>query len=331
MKVLHISFHNGCINDLKYVLNSLNIENDYLFIGEDELGNQRYNITSDRAKYFWNKYRNIFEQYDCIITSDTAPLCRIFIENDWNKKLIVWICNRFDYYNSPVHYGPFPDINYYNMMRSLKYKSNVHVIGYTAFENYYCKYMRNVDIGDNVIKPCGGHSTLNNYQNNIDNTIDNSNTIFIPPYHNDTKMMNLANKVRELGFNSETRKYNGPADVATYKAVVHIPYAWSNLACFESFPYGIVYFIPSKNFIIHMIKTCNNFWFQDINNNLDNIELSEWYDKEHSNIFIYFDSWEHLQYLIKNTDYKLQKQIILEFYDKHKNKVINQWKAILSN
>ena len=46
-------------------------------------------------------------------------------------------------------------------------------------------------------------------------------------------MMNLKNQIEMLGFKAYTGKYDGPCDLTNYKAVVHIPYAWSNLAFFE--------------------------------------------------------------------------------------------------
>ena len=251
MKILHLSFHRGCINDFNYVcdklghyvevLSSIKECNTNKNLSTLTLPNaQHNNITHKRAEDYWNKYKDYFETFDCIVTSDTAPLSRIFLQNGWKKKLIIWICNRFDYANG--YRGGFPDREYYDLIRKATTLPNVHLIGYTAFENYYCKHIRNIDIGGKVITPTGGISqTYNNFleKPNL------NNTLFVPPYHNDTKMMNLKQQLENIGLKAYTGKYNGPLDLTNYKAVVHIPYAWSNLAFFEMFQLGIVYFIPS--------------------------------------------------------------------------------------
>lgn len=321
MKVLHLSFHTGCINDIKYVLDTLNIENEHMLI--DDYGEQKYNMTQKKANQLWNKYKNTFDRYDCIITSDTTPLCRIFLENNWEKKLIVWVCNRFDYTHHPVIDGPFPDTKYYEMIKNATQNKNVYFIGYTAIENYYCRYIKGVDIGNNIITPIGCYNS-----ENISNTIDNKNIIFVPPYHNDTIMMNLSKKINELGFECISKRYNGPSELTSYKAVVHIPYAWSNLALFESFAYNIVYFIPSINFIYELMNNNSNFWFQD-RYLIDKIYLSEWYNEINKDAFIFFDSWEHLKYLINTIDYENHKNKLKIFYENHKNTVLKQWNNIL--
>lgn len=327
MKVLHLSFHKGCINDIKYVLNNLNIQNEYMFI--DDFGEQKYNMTRKRANILWEKYKNEFEKYDCIITSDTVPLCRIFLENNWSKKLIIWICNRFDYTHLPVRDGPFPDPEYYDIIRKAVMMDNVYVIGYTKFENFYCKNKRNIDIGNKVIKPSGGIDEI--YKNNNIIKEELKETLFIPPYHNDTIYMNLSEHLNTLGLKNVCCRYNGPMDLLNYKAVVHIPYAWNNLALFESLSLGIIYFIPSKEFLYKLMIERDNFFWQDKEYLKDHIELSEWYTEEHKDVFVYFNSWEHLKELVCNIDYENQKNKIKEFFEEHKANTFNSWKEILFN
>lgn len=333
MKILHLSYHKGCINDLNYVCNKLNIQCEVLgsirecitdkniksFILPD---NQHYNMTHQRAKYYWDTYKDYFNKFDCIITSDTAPLSRIFLQNNWNKKLIIWICNRFDYAHGSG--SGFPDQEYYDLIRKATTLKNVHIIGYTAFEIFYCKHIRNIDIGNNVITPTGGITEI--YSNFIEKK-ELNDTLFVPPYHNDTIMMNLKEKLENLGFNAYTGRYAGPTDLTNYKAVVHIPYAWSNLAFFEMFQLGIIYFIPSPNFLLE-IKKGKRFWFQPpFRPNL--LKMSEWYNETHKDLLIYFDSWEDLRKKINTLNYDKHKLKLKEFGEKHINAMLNKWKNIL--
>jgi len=323
MKVLHVTFHKGCQNDLEFILNRIeDIKYDTFTFNDD--GEQKYNITKQRANTIWNKYKHIFNEYDCIITSDTAPLCRIFIENNWNKKLIVWICNRFDYSHRPVIDGPFPDKDYFDMFQKAYYMKNVTIIGYTLFENLYCKLFYNIDIGLNVITPSGGISNI--YNEFVDKPHLN-NTFFIPPYHNDMNCINVSKILDNLKVPNYCGKYNGPMDLTNYKAVIHIPYAWSNLALFESFTLGIIYFIPSIEFLVKIAEMPNFFWTPPYRKEL--IHHSEWYNTEKMNLFIYFNSWEDLLLKISELDYDKHKIILKEFSDKKQKDCITKWRRLL--
>jgi len=239
MKLLHLSFHKGCINDLQYICDRLGYQCEVFSPNTEWNTNktlpslaepdcQHYNITHERALKYWNTYKDYFDRFDCIVTSDTSPLSRIFLQNGWNKKLIIWICNRFDYAHGSD--SGFPDKEYYDLIKKATTLPNVHLIGYTAFENIYAE-MKGIDIGRRVIRPSGGISDVyNNHKHKYKPEL--KNTLFVPPYHNDTIMMNLKNQLEIMGLQAYTGRYDGPYDLTNYKAVVHIPYAWSNLAFF---------------------------------------------------------------------------------------------------
>lgn len=335
MKILHLSFHKGCINDFNYVCKQLGIECHILSSILEcntnkcidhicETNAQHYNMTSRRASYYWNKYKDYFEEFDCIVTSDTAPLSRIFLQNGWNKPLIIWICNRFDYSNRPVIGGIFPDKGYIKLLQDATKNPKVHIVGYTAFENYYAK-LRGIETKNIVIKPTGCISEI--YQNNTELNNQLNNTLFVPPYHNDTKLMNLQNKLKDLGFEAYCGKYNGPYDLCNYKAVVHIPYAWSNLAFFEMFQLGIVYFIPSLSFLKELM-TRNFFWSPPLL--VDKLDMSEWYDPEHKDLLIMFDSWDDLKEKINNLDFNTHKNKLITFGAAHKLDMLSRWRGLFT-
>ena len=323
MKILHISFHKGCINDLNYVFDNLNIQYETMFFFNEDtsksknIHNDYYVITEKKANNLWIKYKEYFNTFDIIITSDTAPLSRIFLQNNWNKPLIIWICNRFDY-------GIENDISYYKLIRKSRKLLNVKLIGYTAFENLYCNRIRNVNIGNNVITPCGGISNI--YDISI-NKPELNDTFFVPKYHNDTIMMDISKHLNNIGIKSVGKvKYNGPNDLLNYKGIIHIPYAWSNLAFFEGLQLGIVYFIPSINFLYEIIKDKSFFWSPPFYKNL--IIYSEWYNSTFDKYIIKFESWDDLKTKINNLDFIKHRNYIKEFGQVYKFNVINKWKNI---
>lgn len=332
MKLLHLSFHKGCINDFNYICEKLNYDYEILSYDKELNSNkelpplqeenaQHYNITHNRAEKYWNIYKDYFNKFDCIITSDTAPLSRIFLQNGWSKKLIIWVCNRFDYAHGSN--SGFPDKEYYELINNCKFKSNVEIIGYTLFENIYAK-MKNIDIGDKVIQPSGG---IYGVYNNNTNKKELNDVLFVPPYHNDTIMMNLKSQIEMLGFKAYTGKYDGPCDLTNYKAVVHIPYAWSNLAFFEMFQLGIVYFIPSISFLQILKNNRNFFWSPPYVEKLLNI--SEWYNEEHKDLLIYFDSWEDLKNKINTLNYEEHKLKLKNFGETHIQTTLEKWKYLI--
>ena len=96
-KILHITFHKGCKNEISAVAKALSLDLTTWFIpsfsGEFldgySSGNALYNIGHHRAESIWNLHKEFFDQFDLIITSDTAPLSRIFLQNGWTKPLII--------------------------------------------------------------------------------------------------------------------------------------------------------------------------------------------------------------------------------------------------
>ena len=320
MKILHLSLHKGCINDLSYVLTKLNLEFESMFFFNETYTDctPYYRMTREQANIWWNKYKDYFNNFDCIITSDTAPLSRIFLQNNWSKKLVIWICNRFDY-------NIEGDQDYYNLIQNAVNNPLVDVIGYTAFENVYCKLVRNIDIGNKVITPCGSISNV--YDNFIDKK-ELNDIVLLPPYHNETIFMNLSKTLDDIGIKNYCGRYNGPMDFKNYKAIVHIPYSWSNLALFESLSLQIVIFIPSKTFILQLAKE-PNFFTPNLSFLFTHIDISEWYNDKHKELIIYFDSWNDLKEKILTLNYEEHKLKLKDYKDNHEKNILNEWREVL--
>ena len=336
LKVLHISFHKGCQNDLEYISKKLNFKLEFIAYSDDNVkGGDVYNITHERALNNWEKNKDYYNSFDIIITSDTAPLSRIFLQNNFQKKLIIWICNRFDYAHQPdAEKIGFPDKEYYNLINDVKNRSNVSIIGYTPFETYYANHIRKLDIGNECIKPIG---QIGDVYNTYTSTIveDKENTFIIGPYHNDNLMMDLKSKVESLGIKVFNGRYNGPKDLAEFAGVIHIPYAWSNLALLEAIQLGIVFFIPSKKFLKYFIHTDIDglkkdgfFWSPPLRE--DVLHLSEWYCNEFEEALIYFDSWKDLKKKINTLDFNKQKSILKKIGKKHEEETLEKWKKYIN-
>ncbi len=334
-KILHLSFHRGCINDFREVANQLNLDlTDWYILNSREnfdplaKGNDIYNITSDRADRVWGLNKDYFNEFDAIITSDTAPLCRIFLQNNWQKPLIIWICNRFDYHDAADNESDFPDSEYYDLFRAAIDKPNVKIISYTPYEHFYA-HKKDVKIDTLTIRPLGclTHKAPDNFISHIPSTICKENTIFIYPRLEPEQEKYLKCKCEELGINAYYGIYNGPDDLSAFKGIIYFPYQWSNLALFENIQRGIVHFVPSLKFITNALKQKEPIRYHS----LEHLELCEWYCDEYKDLFVYFDSWQDLVEKINTTNYLQMKQKILEAGVTHWYKNFELWEKIFSN
>ena len=316
MRVLHVSHHQGCRQDLDYVAARLGLTMDhYEYRGG-------YNIDATRAETAWRTDRERFLSYDAIVTSDTAPLSRIFLQNGWPKGLVVWICNRFDYCDQATNDCGFPDAEYYPLFASALTRPRTVVASYTDFEHHYAR-AKGVPLGDLTVKPIGARLPCS-FENRVPAAIDRATTCFIPRYHNDMAA-DLDSRCRTLGIAAFNGRYDGPADLHGFKAVVHVPYAWSNFALFENLQSGLPSLIPSRQMLLELARSIDFFWSPPLL--WTHLHLAEWYAPAHREIFGYFDSWHHLQRLA-DSDLAGRRQAIAEFCETHTRQTLNQWRTI---
>lgn len=325
MKILHISFHKGCQNDIQFVCDQLKHDLEYMTF-EDGVtkGNARYNIGHQRAETCWNNYKDYFNTFDLIITSDTTPISRVFLQNNFQKKLVIWICNRFDYSDGASLDCHFPDPEYYEFIKSIPSRKNVKMISNCDFENFYLN-ARGIPFRNDVVKPIGGISTL--AESILTDVSNKSETFWIPQYHNETRLMNLSAKLNDLQIPNFNARHGGLDDLKLFKGIICIPYAWSTIALFESIQLGMIYFIPSLDFIFELSRT-GHFWFQPPFQK-DLLQLSEWYSPENKDVFVYFTSWNDLKQKVVELDYDKKRSYIKEFAKNHKTTYLNKWDSIL--
>ncbi|PJD94650.1 MAG: hypothetical protein CK425_10995 [Parachlamydia sp.] len=335
-KVLHLTFHKGCQNEVAALAKEFAFDLTTWFIPDlpdkefdgKSHGCTLYNIGHERAKKIWKKHKTFFKSFDLIITSDTAPLARIFLQNKWKKPLIIWVCNRFDYADQNSLDCDFPDAEYYKLFARAQRKKNVRIIAYTEFEHAYAM-SKGIYTGKLTITP--GLTIAEPKASIIPSQVDKPETFYIPQYHNETIFMDLASHCSALGIPNYGGRYNGPDDLKDFKGIIHLPYAWSNLALFENLQQGIPYFVPSLDFFWELFHQ-NNYFHQDRHlANKDLIHLSEWYNPEHQPFLIYFNSWKDLQDKIEQTNYLEYRANIKAYALLHREKITEKWNKVLKS
>jgi hypothetical protein len=307
-----------------------------------------FNITKDLARTIWNERRQYFNSFDYIVTSDTAPLSRIFMEhvNELTPTVIVWICNRFDYNmeKDPSFYQLFNKI-------SIEYQHKFKIIPYSDFEAIWCKARginhvlptitpiginnRDLDIHIDGLKELETNYTKDPNATHMYTSVDElNNKMIIPIYSNDNIFFNLKTIFQENDIEFFNGGYKHPADLQHCKALITFPDAFSKLITFETIQNEIIVFLPSEEFLIELHPIKNNgtgYWFNcpvgHLNKKL--IKLCEWY--KYPECRIYFDSITDLIHKIRT----LSPEIICEkkTWCRHYGKLIEEthmdmWKQI---
>jgi len=319
MRIVHLSHHNGCISELEMVADRIGLDVESMRYDDG------YNIGPERARRSWAKHREYFEQFDMAVTSDTAPLSRVFLQDRaFRGKIVIWICTRFDYCDMATNDCGFPDPAYYKLFGDAVGRESVKVCCYTEFEREWAR-RKGVAVQGPTIKPTGLYLD-GDWTRVVPEEVDKSGTFFIPPYHNDTKFMDLAGQCRKLQIPVHNGRYGGPNDLKDFRGIIHIPYAWSNFALFENWQNGVPYFIPTLDFLFHLANRGNFFWSPPFAK--DVMHLSEWYDPAHKDLFVYFDGWEDLRKKAWEADLPALSSRLRDFMRRHTEETLEKWRKV---
>lgn len=336
MKVLHLSHHYGCLKDHQYVCNELGINlTNKLSIWNQIIPRDCYKITKEIADSLWDKHMDYFNTFDYIITSDTAPLSRIFLENlsKFKGQLIIWICNRFDYEMQG-------DFGYYKLFKESIVKDNVQVIPYTEFERVWAQH-RGISITEDVIRPIGYGIDMPLSENENDGLIgfggDYGNElvggdVLVSRYHNDTIFQDSVKMIKSYGLVADSCKYRGYSGLVElskkYQAYFILPEQYSKLAAFEIMGIGLPVIIPSEKFLIHL-ATLPNYWF-GFGIDQSTVGICEWYNEYFDKFAIYIDDFSEIPNAYETINMHKDEihAIMIECGQKHKEKTLHQWRKI---
>ena len=324
LKVLHITFHQGCKNDFQDVAQELELDLTSWYVQslpQDfwegyNSGNEIYNVSHHRAQRIWQRHKDFFNQFDVIITSDTAPLSRIFIQNNWQKPLIIWVCNRFDYRHAMGGPDHFPDQEYYDLIEKATRMKNVYIISYTPYEYEYAR-RKGIHFGRRTIKPLGKKEGLFNGECLVPDSIEKEKTLFVFPRLSNFQMQLVLNECKHRNILAWSGVYNGPEELKQFKGVIFFPYAFSNLALFENLLRGVIHFVPTQRFLQELGFVRGGMY--------GNLDWCEWYFDIYREYFVFFDSWQELAHKIALLDYQNMRKKIRAFGEIHRHNMLIEW------
>jgi hypothetical protein len=291
MKILAIGFHKGALDSLRDVIDE--IDTWLVPIDKNEF---HYNMTRDRALMLWEKYKEKFDSYGAIITTDTTALSRIFLEGKYQGRLIIWICNRFDYADGSFLF----DRGYYDLLRNTMQMNNVRVAAYSKYDKIYAS--KEGIYVDDVIKPV--------FKPRAGNDVFDGG-YYMPDYQNNYTF-DIANRTL---FPIKTGRHTDE-ELKSFYSIVHLPYHWQGVAEMSALRYLIPYYVPTKQLLFNLLAT-GKYWFQNQVDVYKYIDLCNFYDKENKAVF-YFDSIDdiHPIEVDRNKIYVYAKKLYL--YNKSK-------------
>jgi len=318
--ILYVSRHDGTISNFVNIAQRLSF-NVTLMEPPYDFEERPYCFKKDKCKSF---VEMICSQYDYIVVSDIIPDSYIYFTNPCNAKLVLEITNRFDIFVKEEN-----EVDYYEKLgEAVMENKDITVVENNPFEVFHaCE--KGVFIPNYyLIRPLGFAPP-----EVMGKTYNETHEEIAVIEHTEQDKNLAIPKLKELNIPLAQlpHRYGGPLVLATYKAVLMLPYQVSIMKMMENFRYGVAMIVPSEKFFRELIKEGSYYFaekhLQDVPDGLTN--YVEWYNKEFEGLFVYFDSWEELPSIIENTNFSKYKKKEMNYMKKYEEKAINLWAQVL--
>jgi hypothetical protein len=335
-KVLHISYHLGCFSDQQYILNKLGMHIDNFSAAA--IGS--HTITHEIADNFWKQNKDKINSYDYVLISDTSALSRIILQNiqEFKSKLVIWICNRFDYAMWNEH-------EFYKLFNAHRFHPQVKFVAYTLWEKIWC-LKRGIDIMHcPVITPLGKSNPeldynipgkLNHFKALRDAYNGNAEeTVFVPNYCNDNVYFKMADYLNSVGVPAYNGPFSHPDQLADFRAYVTSPDAMSKLFCFESIHSKIPVVLPSQRRLLELTK--GNYLFNMTGHGggqaltEDMTIFCEWYREDFKPVRTYYDTLEELPSKIDSIDKSSLTAIFEKLSHSLETETLTKWSKLYAS
>lgn len=322
MKILHITFHDGT---------KLNIENVCRDLGYfDQLTTEKskssYYISEEEANIIWNINKNRWKEYDICIFTDTSMLARPFLQNmeDHEMKIIIYVTNRFNWGLKEK------EKEFYELYKRTSEHPRVYYNADNHFDRFYTMLYGVFFYSKDIIR-C--HPKI------VEPKEPLHSSFFI--YHRGTDIKHYQEKLDEINieydiFGEGHKRFRDLEHIAEYRGIIHLPYQTNVQSLFENLGYCNIYFIPSKRLLTKWIKNEDWYYWEEKNKfhrmnikpydmTLKSIELSEWYQPENEEYFVYFEDWVDLKIKIQLLNFEEKKKKIYMKIQESNQKSLEQW------
>jgi len=355
MKFFNIDCHISVIEDVKFIFNTLGhsvtdwslsghasvmkkekkiikLKSGYIFDGCNH-------ITRNIGKDFYETFKDELSQYDGFICCYPSEFCILY--ELFEKPIIIVNCIRYEHPFTRYKKN-WDELN--DVIENLKNKNLLHWVCNNKGDIEYTKFFTNItgkwipslcEYTKSFYNPEKPHYLISN-RTSLNSRSLNNNAITLSQIPKKGKWFSWKEKCK-------------------YKGVIHIPYNNGCMSIFEEYTSNIPLFFPSKSFGKKLFL--KNYMFNDLTfyryfkikepeniknpNSLRNkknlnmwFDTCDFYDKENMPYVYYFDSIEHLNYLLNTLTIKDlidTSNKMKEFNKKRHSMVYNKWCQILNN
>lgn len=256
MKILCISYHLGALSHAKALFEDICHEIDLHYAYPDI----PYTIPEYLAEILWQQNKDKWNQYDIILTADTAALSYIFLRklDEMKPKLVIWIMNTFDYLMKEQY--DYIEL-FRNISKSEKYIDKVKMVPYTEYEKIYCG-RQDIFLREPVLLPYGREIRTINHPHLSSKTQDFSGmtkpkleTYFVSDYDNDKEFAQLGNILKAAEISVVCGQFDSIEDLKQYRGLIHMPNAFSKFFAYELLVNKIPVFIPNEDLFLTLNNT----------------------------------------------------------------------------
>jgi len=357
VKFFNIDLHIAVIADIKKIFNDLGHQvDDWTLSGHSwAFGRERdkvdiidhtnwQNLDKNMCDAFYERYKDELSHYDGFICTYAPSFCLLY---EKFKKSIITV--------APIRYEtPFwNDKQKWLWLNNYLQKgidSNLIIpIANSKLDKKYCEIHTDRE-WKHIPSLCEYTNSSYDPRQNI---FIYSSLFPMQTMHYDV-MIEEKRKVLKPGYDWQ--------DIAEFKGIIHIPYNGSLMSIFEQYTANIPLFFPSYEFMLKLRKSFgprgvlnqlswrevyglssgkiieyddNNKTIGDINNygNIEDekewIKLSDFYDQEWMPYVQYFDSFQHLSYILRALDTDDISRKMSDFNKTRKQKIYDLWKEVL--
>lgn len=346
-----IDFHGSASADIKNVLEQLGHEVDVWIMPtfgygySHNMGVNENSIKSidffkwlqcDEKIYddFYQEYKDYLEQFDGFIAAYNSSFGLLY--DKFDKPIIIVNAVRYEvpFTDSP---GLWAKTNDWLILG--KKNKKLFIVANNKADEEYLKFYTGLD---SILIPSLCEYTKGFYSGKKENFI-------FQPINRDYQIYSdLHLQFPNLIATNLSRPYRWQ-DLYDYKGIIHIPYQVSTMSLFEEYTANVPLFCPSKKFLLELREKNNQilseasyfFLFKktppptiegDLNNLCDPNVVNFWI--EHADFYNlpyiqYFDSFDHLKYLLETIDVK-EVSRNMEIYNKNrKEEILKKWQVLL--
>lgn len=294
-------------------------------------------INGDKKIYeqFYERYKDFLNQFDGFIAAYNSSLA-LFYEK-CNKPIIIINAVRYEipFTNKPILWAELNAFLIDGVQRN-----KLFIVANNKGDKKYLKYYTDLD---SKVIPSLCQYTKAHYSG--------SKEFFICQPSRDPQFAHYVQQTYPGLINNNLPRPYKWKDLYDYKGIIHFPYQISTMSIFEEYSASVPLFFPSKRFLkelrdrspeilseasyFHVFGAAPPTQTDDPNNMLNPdvvqfwIDNADFYDKQNMPYIQYFDSFEHLEHLLKTVDTQAISRKMERYNKKRKEKILKKWELII--